>query len=115
MSSKRGFFFVLALSVSFFGVAALFPAAPVAQPTELDPGAGVEDSGGIPDPEPPEEEYDPWEGIDPNGRIPKADFPKDIEHPERWRYIPEGRIKPGNPFQRFLVSSFIAPLSLIHI
>lgn len=109
MSSKRGFFFVLALSVSFFGVAALFPAASVAQPTELDPGAGMEDSGGIPDPEPPEEEYDPWEGIDPNGRIPKADFPKDIEHPERWRYIPEGRIKPGNPFQRFLVSSFIAP------
>ena len=31
------------------------------------------------------------------------------QHPERWRYIPEGRIKPGNIFERFLVSSFIAP------
>ena len=82
-----------------------------AQPTELDPRAGVEDSDGIPDSEPPEEAYDPWEGIDRNGRIPKADFPNDIKHPDRWRYIPEGRIKPGNLFQRFLVSSFVAPFA----
>lgn len=80
-----------------------------AQPTELDPGGGTEDSGGELDPPPPEEAYDPWEGIDRSGRIPKADLPSDISKPERWRYIPEGRIKPGNLFQRFLVSSFIAP------
>jgi len=55
------------------------------------------------------DEYDPWAGIDPNGRIPKVPMPEDIENPERWRYIPEGRIKPGNIFQRFLVSSFIVP------
>ncbi|MEE3328407.1 MAG: BamA/TamA family outer membrane protein [Myxococcota bacterium] len=109
MSSKCFSVLVLALSVGLFGVASFWPCAAWAQPTELDPGAGNEDSGGIPDPEPPEEEYDPWDGIDPNGRIPKADIPDDIKHPERWRYIPEGRIKPGNPFQRFLVSSFIAP------
>lgn len=54
-------------------------------------------------------DFDPWEGIDRTGRIPKADMPDDIENPERWRYIPEGRLKPGNVLQRFLVSSFIAP------
>jgi len=56
-----------------------------------------------------EEPYDPWEGMDRNGRIPRITLPPDLRHPERWRYIPEGRIKPGNVFQRFLVSSFIAP------
>ena len=54
-------------------------------------------------------EFDPWEGIDRDGRIPKVEKPADLEHPDRWRYIPEGRLKPGNIFQRFLVSSFIAP------
>jgi len=53
--------------------------------------------------------YDPFEGVDPNGRIPRAVMPTDIAHPERWRYIPEGRIKPGNVFRRLLVSSFVAP------
>jgi outer membrane protein assembly factor BamA len=47
--------------------------------------------------------------MDRNGRIPKVPLPADIDNPERWRYIPEGRIKPGNIFQRFLVSSFVAP------
>ena len=54
-------------------------------------------------------EFDPWEGIDKDGRIPKIDKPDDLTNPERWRYIPEGRLKPGNIFQRFLVSSFVAP------
>jgi hypothetical protein len=54
-------------------------------------------------------EFDPWEGIDKDGRIPKIEKPDDLTNPERWRYIPEGRLKPGNVFQRFLVSSFIAP------
>jgi len=55
------------------------------------------------------EEFDPWQGIEKNGRIPKIDKPEDLPNPERWRYIPEGRLKPGNVFQRFLVSSFVAP------
>jgi hypothetical protein len=59
-----------------------------------------------PSPEPPHE-HDPWQGMDRDGRIPAIDKP--VEHPERWRYIPEGRIKPGNVLQRFLISSFIAP------
>ena len=55
----------------------------------------------------PAHEHDPWQGMDRDGRIPAVEKP--VEHPERWRYIPEGRIKPGNVFQRFLISSFIAP------
>ena len=53
--------------------------------------------------------HDPWKGIDKDGRIPKVAKPDDLSHPERWRYIPEGRLKPGNIFQRFIVSSFVAP------
>ena len=53
--------------------------------------------------------YDPFAGIEDDGRIPRVPRPDGVEHPERWRYIPEGRIKPGNVFQRFLISSFIAP------
>jgi hypothetical protein len=55
-------------------------------------------------------EYDPYRGMDRDGRIPKVRLPEDVRHPERWRYIPEGRIKPGNVFQRFLVSSFVTPI-----
>lgn len=54
-------------------------------------------------------QHDPLQGMEPSGRIPKVELPADLEHPERWRYLPEGRIKPGNMFERFLVSSFIAP------
>jgi len=52
----------------------------------------------------------PLEGIEENGRIPRAVLPDDIKNPGRWRYVPEGRIKPGNIFERFMVSSFIVPL-----
>ena len=31
--------------------------------------------------------------MDRDGRIPAIE--KSVEHPERWRYIPEGRLKPG--------------------
>jgi hypothetical protein len=51
--------------------------------------------------------YDPWDGIERDGRIPAVEKP--TPHPERWRYIPEGRIKPGNVLERFMVSSFVAP------
>lgn len=57
----------------------------------------------------PPPKHDPLKGMDPSGRIPKVALPADLPHPERWRYIPEGRIKPGNVFERFLVSSFAAP------
>ena len=54
--------------------------------------------------------YDPLAGMDPDGRIEKPQIPQDVPHPERWRYTPPGRIKPGNVFERFLVSSFITPI-----
>lgn len=54
--------------------------------------------------------YDPFRGMGPDGRIPKIDKAAYVDHPSRWRYIPEGRIKPGNFLQRFLVSSFAVPL-----
>jgi hypothetical protein len=53
--------------------------------------------------------HDPFQGMEPSGRIPKVPLPDDLPNPERWRYLPEGRIKPGNIFERFLVSSFVAP------
>jgi hypothetical protein len=65
-----------------------------------------------PQPATPELEsvYDPYRGMDKDGRIPEVDKARYVDHPERWRYIPEGRIKPGNFLQRFLVSSFAIPL-----
>jgi hypothetical protein len=53
--------------------------------------------------------HDPFQGMEPSGRIPKVPLPADLPNPERWRYLPEGRIKPGTIFERFLVSSFVAP------
>jgi len=53
--------------------------------------------------------YDPLLGMDPSGRIPRVPLPEDLPNPDRWRYIPEGRIMPGNVFQRLFVSSFISP------
>jgi hypothetical protein len=54
-------------------------------------------------------QHDPFQGMEPSGRIPKVPLPDDVPNPERWRYLPEGRIMPGNIFERFLVSSFLAP------
>lgn len=53
--------------------------------------------------------YNPLLGMEESGRIPKVPLPSDLPNPERWRYIPEGRIMPGHIFQRLLVSSFITP------
>ena len=53
---------------------------------------------------------DPFAGMEKDGRIPKKSLPDDIKNPGRWRYIPEGRIKPGNVINRLFVSSFIAPI-----
>lgn len=62
-----------------------------------------------PDPT-PVSAYDPLRGLDPDGRIPKPIIPADVPHPERWRYTPPGRIKPGDVLDRFLVSSFLSPI-----
>lgn len=59
------------------------------------------------------EDYDPLAGMDPDGRIPRPEMPADLPNPQRWRYVPEGRIKPGNIFQRLLVSSFVVPLIFV--
>ena len=59
------------------------------------------------------EDYDPLAGMDADGRIPRPEMPANLPNPHRWRYIPEGRIKPGNVFQRLLVSSFVVPLVFI--
>jgi hypothetical protein len=56
-----------------------------------------------------EDAYDPFEGMDRNGRIPATRHKRGLAHRDRWRYVPEGRIKPGNLLQRFLVTSFIVP------
>ena len=56
-----------------------------------------------------DDEFDPLEGIESDGRIPYVERPGDLPNPERWRYIPEGRIKSGNIFERMFVTSFIAP------
>lgn len=61
-------------------------------------------------PQDPKPRYDPYRGMDYSGRIPKPAFPKDLKHPERWRYTPPARIKPGNLIDRFWVSSFITPI-----
>ena len=53
------------------------------------------------------------QGIDTDGRIPKVELPADLPHPERWRYMPEGRISDGDIFERFLTSTFIAPIVFV--
>jgi hypothetical protein len=53
--------------------------------------------------------YDPLLGMEPSGRIPKVPLPPELLNPERWRYIPEGRLLPGNVIERLFVSSFVAP------
>ncbi|HHE73990.1 MAG TPA: hypothetical protein ENL37_02740, partial [Desulfobacteraceae bacterium] len=54
--------------------------------------------------------YNPFAGMEKDGRIPKKGLPDDIKNPGRWRYVPEGRIKPGNVIDRLFVSSFITPI-----
>ncbi len=56
-----------------------------------------------------EDAYDPLSGMDETGRIPAILRPEKLKHPDRWRYLPEGRLKPGSVLDRFLVSSFITP------
>ena len=55
-------------------------------------------------------QHNPWPGWSAAAAFPKVKLPDDIKNPERWRYVPEGRIKPGNIIDRFLVSSFAVPI-----
>lgn len=89
---SRGSWIAILLFLTSPALAADNPAAPAEPPVA---------------PVPPE--FDPLRGMDENGRIPSIEIPEDIPNPERWRYIPEGRIKPGNFFERFLVTSFAIP------
>ena len=76
---------------------------------------GQEEKPGAADPEERSHEvaslssFNPHEGLGKDGRIPRPELPEGIKNPERWRYVPEGRIKPGTILQRFTVSNFIIP------
>jgi len=88
----------------------LDPGRPEPSPVrEVPPESGAQPPSGSAGPE-ADDEQDPLEGIEWSGRIPKAKLPEDVKNPERWRYIPEGRLVEGNVFDRFLVSSFISPI-----
>lgn len=55
--------------------------------------------------------YDPNLNMGTDGTsVLKPDIPADVPNPDRWRYTPGGRIKPGNVLDRFLVTTFIAPI-----
>lgn len=72
--------------------------------------AGAADPGTVGEAERVEDEtFDAFEGMDRNGRIPRPERPEELPNPERWRYLPEARIKPGNVLERFMVTSVIAP------
>lgn len=79
------------------------------------PGAGKEIPPDIADQTGPSDHkteiaYNPFAGMDRDGRIPKKKLPDDLKNPDRWRYVPEGRIKPGSIIDRLFVSSFITPI-----
>lgn len=101
MKTRRGVRFTRALAASLVGTVVS---------GALAWSVAAQESG--PDIVSPEVEavYDPYRGMDPNGRIPTIDKSLYVDRPERWRYIPEGRIKPGNVLERFLLSSFAIPL-----
>ncbi|MCB9883590.1 MAG: BamA/TamA family outer membrane protein [Planctomycetes bacterium] len=55
--------------------------------------------------------FDPGKNLGPDGTtVIKPELPPELPNPERWRYTPGGRIKPGSIFERFLVSTWITPL-----
>lgn len=85
------------------------PATPATQPAPEDAVPGPPAAVPANPAQAGQDHFDPLRGIDENGRIPRGLRPPDLPNPEHWRYIPEGRLKPGNLFQRLLVSSVIAP------
>ncbi len=97
---------VLLLGLFGLSTAALFPSGVAAQarhdqpPPDTAQGRQTQDRVRL---------YDPTAGIDPDGRIERPPLADELPHPERWRFIPEGRIVPGSPFERLFQTSFIAP------
>jgi hypothetical protein len=100
----------LRLAVGLSLLVAASPASGEGNVEDPDPSAPLDPAASDPEAD-AKDEFDPFAGVDRDGRIPKVALPDDLPNPSRWRYIPEGRIKPGNLFQRFLVSSFIAPFA----
>ncbi|MAE77732.1 MAG: hypothetical protein CMJ85_12790 [Planctomycetes bacterium] len=55
--------------------------------------------------------YDPNQNMALDGTTAiKPKLPADLPNPDRWRYTPGGRIKPGNMFDRFLVTTWVTPI-----
>ncbi len=52
----------------------------------------------------------PASGQDPDGRIPRIAKPDDLPDPDRWRYLPPARIKKGDFFDRFGITTFAIPV-----
>ena len=50
------------------------------------------------------------EGIDEDGGIQRGQLPTGLNHPERWRFIPEGRLIEGTVGDRLWVSTFVFPI-----
>lgn len=50
------------------------------------------------------------QGIDKKGAISRENVPKDLQHPERWRYIPEGKLIEGSIYDRLWNSVFVVPV-----
>ena len=92
------------LAALLFGAAAVLPAAEPAVAGDQSPVDEPAANGAA-----AETAYDPLRGLRPDGSIPRITMPADIVHPRRWRYVPAGRLKPGNLLQRLLVTSFITP------
>lgn len=65
----------------------------------------------VPNAQDPARVYDPNQNMAADGTtVIKPKLPDGLPNPDRWRYTPGGRIKPGSPFDRFLVSTFVSPL-----
>ncbi|MHC5067306.1 MAG: BamA/TamA family outer membrane protein [Planctomycetota bacterium] len=53
--------------------------------------------------------HDPLQGLNADGSIPGVERPRDIAYPQRWRYVPAGRIVPGSFSERLFVTTFVVP------
>jgi len=45
-----------------------------------------------------------------SAEIRPADLLQNLDHPDRWRWIPEDRMPEGNLVKRLLVTSFVSPI-----
>ncbi len=50
------------------------------------------------------------EGIDEDGSVARGQMPQGLNNPHRWRYVPEGRLMEGSPFERLWISTFLIPI-----